>query len=173
PRLRRDRQHAFPVDDAADVLRRKTDGPCECRDTNRRHDRECGGFTEIVARHDQLRRRHDLFPPEHLDATTAQNAGPTPDPGPAPQQEVQADRPPRRKGLGECKAQPGRGRCRWTCAHDGWAAAWKPAMRPNVAARQMPCWPNPPAESPHAQRPGIVLPCRSTTSALVLIRMPE
>jgi hypothetical protein len=30
------------------------------------------------------------------------------------------------------------------------AAAWKPAMRPNVAALQMPCWPNPPDESPHA-----------------------
>ena len=31
-----------------------------------------------------------------------------------------------------------------------WPAAWKPAMRPNVAARQMPCWPKPPEESPHA-----------------------
>ena len=35
-------------------------------------------------------------------------------------------------------------------AHDCCAAAWKPARRPKVAARQMPCWPNPPEESPHA-----------------------
>jgi hypothetical protein len=34
--------------------------------------------------------------------------------------------------------------------HDGNWAACTPAMRPKVAARQMPCWPKPPAESPQA-----------------------
>ena len=156
PGPKRDRQRALQIGDTLDLLARKKERPAELAKPIGRPDRKFIRFIATVAVFDQLPARHHLFLSQDIDAAAAQIAA-----GSAGHFHLQGDIGPdrhfRRNRLRNRHAHPNRSslgianirgvvgiRTGWRLQdfrlhHAGCCAAWTPAMRPKVAARQMPC----------------------------------